>query len=109
MSEKIRKMCPKEYAWFIADCDQGQDCEHCDLPIALITDGDISNEAKDVIHELIKIYSSDDIIKTRCSDCKWYDRHAELIERGCDNCSLKNTGDCYEPDGCMFFEPQSSR
>ena len=58
MSRTIRKLCPKDYAWYIADCDFGGNCKNCELNNAPIKSGDISNSEKDMIHELIKLYSS---------------------------------------------------
>ena len=61
----IRKLCPKNYAWYIADCDFGQDCENCTLDEAPINDEDLPNWAKDAVHELIKIYADASIEETK--------------------------------------------
>jgi len=34
MTKRAREgleLCPKGYAWCIADCDQGQECDKCDI------------------------------------------------------------------------------
>ena len=61
MSKTIRKLCPKDYAWFIADCDFGQDCSNCELENASLAEDDVSNSVKDALHELLKIYSSSEV------------------------------------------------
>jgi len=61
----IRKLCPKNYAWYIADCDFGQNCENCELEDAPINDKELPNRAKDAIHDLIKIYTEGSVRETK--------------------------------------------
>jgi len=64
----IRKLCPKDYAWFIADCDFGGDCEKCELDNAPLAEDDIPNSVKDALNELIKIYGDSEENTSVASD-----------------------------------------
>ena len=60
----IRKLCPKNYEWYIDDCPHFPSCIMCNLAKKEPEEDDIPNEAKDAINQLIKLYSNG-TIKTK--------------------------------------------
>lgn len=58
MPRTIRKLCLKNYPWFIDMCDVEINCSDCELENATIEEGDIPNSVKDALHQLIKLYGS---------------------------------------------------